>query len=989
MSGRAGGSGPVEPGCLHHHFEAQVDRAPEAAALSFRGRHTSYRELEERANRLAGRLRRLGVGPEVPVAVWARRSPETVAALLGILKAGGVCVPLDPAYPLERRSFMLRDSGAAVLVSTGRSPAMDLPRIVRAAGLRRGGEPASRCDGGASPANAAYLVYTSGSTGLPRGVPVLHRGLHAVVAEKVRHYGLLPSSRVLQLLSPAFDASVGEIFMALAAGACLCLAPAGALLPGPPLARLLGREAVTTLVITPSALTALPEAELPALRCIVAGGEPLPAETVARWAPGRRFFNTYGVTESSICSTIHACRPGEDAPAIGTPVAGTRVHLLDAALRPVSAGGTGEICLGGAGLARGYHRRPALTAERFVPAPSGAGERLYRTGDLGRLREDGALVFAGRTDRQVKVRGYRVEPGEVEAALRAHPGVRDAAVTAAADGAGGHLVAHVVAEDPAAWTSAGLDAFLRARLPGHMVPVRYLAIASLPRTPNGKVDLRALSPPPLPRGGESATGLSADGREARLCALFAAVLGRERVGMDDGFFELGGHSLLLAQLAAGVRAEWGVEIPLGRFVQAPTVATLARLLPGGGREAMAACVDWTAEGALDPAIRPTPDAPPRTAAPADVLLTGATGFLGAFLLAELLARTGGRVHCLVRARDRAEGTGRIRSRLGEAGVWRKGDEGRIVAVPGDLAEARLGLGAQEFRRLAASVGSVLHAAGAVDFVRPYRLLRGPNVDGTREVLRLACLAGARPVHFVSTLAVFLTRSRSAADRVGEGDDPGSPEELEDGYAQSKRVAERLVAAACARGLPARIYRPARLGAAAGGAPNPDDLLSRLLRGCVQLGAAPDRDLLLDLAPADFVARAIVHLSGCPASPCQAFHLMNEPRVAWAELVAALGRPGSPVRLLPPEDWRTSLLDALARGADNALAPLLPVLQRERGIPTTSLTPQFECGRTLRRLAAAGIAAPPASLALFTPYLAHAAGADARSAGHSLAAGAHA
>ncbi|MET0400202.1 MAG: amino acid adenylation domain-containing protein, partial [Longimicrobiaceae bacterium] len=842
------------------------------------------------------------------------------------------------------------------------------------------GESAERVDGGATLDNLAYVVYTSGSTGTPKGVMVPHRGLCNVVAAKVRAYGVGPESRVLQFVALGFDVAAAEIFTALTSGARLCLGTRAELLPGPGLVRLLREEAVTTVMMPPSALAALPDEELPALACVVVGGEPCPAETVARWAPGRRFVNTYGPTEASICNTMFVCAADGSPPPIGRPIAGVRAHLLDGDMGPVPDGAPGEMYVGGVGVARGYLRRPDLTAERFVPDPFAEGARLYRTGDRVRRRPDGELEFVGRVDEQVKVRGVRVEPGEVEAVLARHPAVREGVVVAGEDAASGvpggkRLVAYVVPRPGAECAPAGLRAFLRGQLPEPMVPRDFVFLADLPRTPNGKTDRRALPAPGADEPGEDAGYVAPRGPvEERLAGIWAGVLGRERVGVEQGFFDVGGHSLLVAGLLRRVGEAFGVEPPVERFLEAPTVSALARLVeagraPGPGGPRGRGGTDWRAEAALDPAIRPDRAPAADAADPAALLLTGASGFLGAFLLHELLERTGAAVHCLVRAPDAAAGLRRIRDGLAAHGLWRERHAGRVVALPGDLAAPRLGLAEGDFARLAATVDAVYHAGGLVNFVYPYPLLRATNVAGTVEVLRLASLEKRKPVHFVSTLAVFLARGSSAAERVGEDDEPGGPDGLEDGYAQSKRVAELLVAEARSRGLPACIHRPARIaGDSRSGRGNPGDLLSRLVRGCVQLGSAPDLDVLLDMAPVDSVARAVVHLSRLADSPGRDFHLMNPARLAWSELVAELGRLGHPLRVEPAERWRAALLASLAAGEENALEPLLPLLAREHGIPTVRGTPRFDCRRTLQTLSAGGIVFPPADRVLLGAYL---------------------
>jgi amino acid adenylation domain-containing protein/non-ribosomal peptide synthase protein (TIGR01720 family) len=567
-----------EDATIHELFEAHVDRAPDATALVFEDRALTYAELDRRANQLAHRLRALGVGPESLVGISMLRSPEMIVALLGTLKAGGAWVPLDPAYPLDRLAFMIEDSGVAVLL-TQASVAGGLPphraTVIRldADWAAIAAEPGARPAVDVGPDDAAYVIYTSGSTGRPKGVIVEHHGLGNVAAVHHRAYGIGPGSRVLQFSSMNFDASVWETVMALLNGATLVLAPQDALLPGPDLLGTLTRHAVTIMTVPPSVLAALPHAELPALRTIVVAGEACSEDLVSRWAPGRQLWNAYGPTETSICASMAECFSGGGKPTIGGPIANAQLYVLDANLQPAPIGVPGELCVGGVGLARGYLKRPELTAEKFVQSPFEPGKRIYRTGDLARWLPDANVEFLGRIDHQVKVRGFRIELGEIDAVLRQHEGVSDAVTLAREDRSGDkRLVAYVVAASDPGPSTAELRAFLEARLPAHMVPAAFVRLATMPLTPNGKVDRRALPAPEI----EARVHVAPRGPiEETLAGVFAEVLQIAGIGAHDGFFELGGHSLLATQAIARVRAAFSIELPLRALFEAPTPAGLA------------------------------------------------------------------------------------------------------------------------------------------------------------------------------------------------------------------------------------------------------------------------------------------------------------------------------------------------------------------------------------------------------------------------------
>ncbi len=562
-------------------FAAQVARSPDAIAVIFEDERLRYGELDRRANRLAHHLRARGVGPETVVGLCLARSLDLIVGLLGILKAGGAYLPLDPDYPQARLAFMLEDAGAEVLVTQdallerlSAATAARVPVIVRldadapAIAAAPQSPPAVALD----PGNLAYVIYTSGSTGTPKGVGVAHAGIPNLAGAQIERFAIDGQSRVLQFASPSFDAVISEIATVLLSGAALVVPPGER--SGGALSSLLREQSITHATLPPGLLAELPD-DAPLATLIVAG-DACPADMVARWSKGRRMINAYGPTETTVCASMSEALAGFAAPPIGRPIWNTRIYVLDGYLAPVPAGVAGEIYIAGAGLARGYLGRAGLTAERFVADPYGAaGSRMYRTGDLGRWRPDGVLEFVGRADAQVKLRGFRIEPGEIEAVLLRHPGVAQAAVIAREDLPGQkRLVAYVVPRSEGEDLAAGaLRAHVGASLPDYMVPSGFVVLDRLPLTPNGKLDRRAL-PAPVLRG-EGLWRAPRTPREEILCALFAEVLGVAGVGIADNFFALGGHSLLAMRLISRIRAGLDVEVPIRTLFEAPTVAALA------------------------------------------------------------------------------------------------------------------------------------------------------------------------------------------------------------------------------------------------------------------------------------------------------------------------------------------------------------------------------------------------------------------------------
>ncbi|QSQ18069.1 non-ribosomal peptide synthetase [Myxococcus landrumensis] len=579
-----GREAPFEGQCLHRMLEAQVARTPDAVAVVMDGQLLTYAELDRRARKLARVLRQWGVRPDVVVALCLAPSFDWVVAVFAILKAGGAYLPMDPEHPAERLAYMLDDAKVALLVSKSEE-ASSLAYSGATVLLDELGELAE-VEGSEELApevtarNLAYVIYTSGSTGRPKGTLLEHRGA-ANLAEAFgpARGGIGPGERVLHFAPVSFDASVADLFPTLLSGATVILARREQMGPGRPLAELLVREQVTAVALPPSVLALLPVGDYPSLRVIVSVGEACNAELVARWSPGRLFVNGYGPTEGTVCATLAECVAGE-RPTIGVPMRNVVTRVMDEAGQLVPHGVWGELYLGGVGLARGYLGRPELTAERFVPDPYGVGGRLYRTGDVVRVLADGRHEYLRRADTQVKVRGVRVEPGEVSAALATLPGVRSAVSMGREDTPGDRrLVAYVVPTDDAALTADVLRVGLKRLLPEPWIPSAFVLLRELPLTPNGKPDWKAL-PAPESHRPELSGGYVApqEGMEQLLALLVAEVLKLDRVGASDNFFDLGGNSLLLQMLQMKLEERLRRKVPLVLLLQYPSVRALAAQL---------------------------------------------------------------------------------------------------------------------------------------------------------------------------------------------------------------------------------------------------------------------------------------------------------------------------------------------------------------------------------------------------------------------------
>ena len=571
------------PRCIHELFEAQAARTPRGIAVRGKTEELTYEELNARANRLAHRLRGLGVGPDTLVAVCLDRSANLVVALLAVWKAGGAYVPIDPSYPAERVEYMLEDSAASVVIAAERFRKLvgESRPVLSVSSVEENPPDSHNPSTVAGPENLAYVLYTSGSTGRPKGVAIEHRNTFAFLEWAQTVFGPENLAGVLGSTSVCFDLSVFELFAPLCCGGTVVISEDALELPDLP-----ARNRVSLINTVPSAiaeiirLKALPES----VRTVNLAGEPLPSELAAQvYESGRvdSVYNLYGPTESTTYSTFTRVPRAAGPMTIGRPIANTQVYLLDAFLVPVPIGVAGELFIGGAGVARGYLHRPELTAEKFLPDPfRPGGGRLYRTGDLARYRNDGEIEYLGRRDGQVKIRGFRIETGEVESQIRCFPGVRDAVVTAHPEGPGNlRLVAYVVPETETEVSIPELRRALKLRLPSPMIPAAFVSLEALPLTPNGKVDRLA-----LPAPGRARPKLSdsyappRDEVESALVAIWVGLLGVETVGVHDDFFDLGGHSLLATRLISRIRDQFAVELPLQLLFQFPTVAELAKRL---------------------------------------------------------------------------------------------------------------------------------------------------------------------------------------------------------------------------------------------------------------------------------------------------------------------------------------------------------------------------------------------------------------------------
>ncbi len=700
-------------------------------------------------------------------------------------------------------------------------------------------------------------------------------------------------------------------------------------------------------------------------------------ETIKKQAPNCQIFNHYGPTETTVgvlTYPVELPHPQTKTVPLGKPLPNTQIFVLDEQLKPVPIGVPGELYIGGACLARGYLYRPELTQEKFIQNPfvnfqlatGKFSQRIYKTGDLVRYLADGNLEFLGRVDNQIKIRGFRIELGEIEASLKEHLQVQAAVVIPEENQ---RLVAYIVLNSESNRRQHqqpeiinNLRSFCLQKLPDYMVPSAFVPLKALPLTPNGKVDVQALLA--IQKNRSEVNQIYAAARtpiERQLTEIWQQVLRLEKVGIHDNFFDLGGHSLLITQLLAKVRKIFHIELQLRDLFDSPNIADLAQIIENKNTDAIPHTenINLLDEAVLDSSIQAKVPVEYQSI-PKRILLTGATGFIGAFLLYELLQQTTSDIYCLVRAKDSLLAQQRLINSLKNYLLWDEKFSNRIIAISGDLAKPFLGLSEDNFQLIASQIDVIYHNGAWVNFTYPYSVLKAANVLGTQEVLRLATQVKVKPVHFISTMGVAQIQ-----------DNPTQEEKGDNGYTQSKWVAEKLIKIAGERGVPISIYRPGRIcGDSKTGVCNPEDHTFRMIRGCIQLGSVPMQDAMVNLTPVDYASKAIVYLSQQESSLGQVFDIVNPRSIPWCEMANLISELGYPIQQISYEAWREQLLQMSEIENDNALYPLIGIFAESSQKAKSQNTNKYNSHHhnTLAALAESGITCSPVNYQLLHTYV---------------------
>ncbi|MER8187952.1 non-ribosomal peptide synthetase [Kitasatospora sp. NPDC094015] len=955
-------------------FHDRVAETPDRPAIVFGDTVLTYRQVDGKAAALAARLAAAGVrrGDLIPLLVG--NEPLLPVSAIALMKLAAPFVPVDEAWPAARIAAVLDQLDPAVVVCS--------PGLADLAATVAGGRATVAVDLAALPQDAPpvagpgpgrddliYGFFTSGSTGLPKCALNAHLGLLNRFLTMTRRFAG-DGAVVLQNSRHVFDSSIWQLFWPLTTGSTVVIPVRHGILDLAETVNVIARNGVTMTDFVPSIFNTLVtmvaddprlRADLGSLRRVLIGGEEVSATAVRRFRalmPQVGLTNTYGPTECSIGSVFHEIDDADEIP-IGRAIDNTVALVLDEQLRPLPPGVQGEIHIGGDCVGRGYLGDREKTAAAFLPNPfrTVPGPLIYRTGDLGWLGEDGLLRFAGRRDHQVKLNGVRIELTEVEAALTRHPGVREAKAVIAGEGSRQRLVAFVLLAEPV--PAGRLREYVAGLLPGEAVPKEVVELPAFPLTPNGKADRRALAA--LAASGvapqqvtEPATEL-----ERRILAVWRQVLDLPAVGTTTSFFDAGGDSLAAQRLAVALRAVLGRSPGVRELVSHPTVraqVALVREADAAGEEPVIGRL--RADSVLPADLRRAADEPWRLDT---VLLTGATGFVGAHLLHELLARTPARVVCLVRAADRREARERVDAVLARYGLAEDTATHRMDVLPGDLGTARFGLAPEAFAALADEVDTVVHSGAMVNLLLDYEAHRPANVEGTGEILRLIATGRRKHLHHISTLGIFPAGALNG-DRIAEEVEPLENSLPSHGYGQSKWVSERLVLAARERGVESSVYRLGEVGPHSGtGVPSDRGLVDRLLLAAAAHGVYPGTSVAIDYTPVDYVARLVV-AAVARGRVGDTYHPVQRTAVGLDDLFHALARRSKVDRVSYRAFWRS--LDR----TDEAALRLRTMLPEPVGDPAadarcladvfSNASHRFVSQRADRLCAEAGIVLPP-------------------------------
>lgn len=928
-------------------FEIQSRLTPDTLAVTYGAKSLTYCELNQKSNQLAHYLQKKGLRPNTFAAICSSQELHLIIGILAILKTGAAYIPIDGSYPKKHIHYVLSDSNPTLLLASPHlgeqvkddCNELNIPIIFFDDVMKNiEQEPIDSLKNiPITSENLAYVMYTSGTTGKPKGVMIPHRGISRLV-KNTNYISVTAQDRIAQAASISFDAATFEIWGALLNGATLIAVPHATLLDPSKFALFLEKKEISILWLT-SALFNQYAAHNPAifrhLTYLLVGGEVLNKERImsvlecAQGAP-KYLINGYGPTENTTFTTTYLISAEDkklETIPIGKPIANTLIYVLDELLQPTPIGAIGELYAGGDGLALGYLNRPDLNTIKFIKNPFSDNDncQLYKTGDMVRWMPDGSLEYLGRQDNQIKIRGFRVELEAIQTQLLHHPEVSQCCVRAEESPALMKvLVAYIVCNHGV--SDKELQDFLTHQLPAYMIPSFFIRLEKMPLTTNGKINYKKLPKPNFDQSLSKAEQIApSTSIQKSLGILWCQLLGCNRISIKDNFFDLGGHSLLITQLILEIKNNYHCDLPLPVFLENPTIYHLEQLILGHDLPIpqIPHNSNLLTDRLLPPELQITADLPTNNNTQ-KILLTGASGFLGAHLLYDLYQQTNATIYCLIRAKNDEHAIARLNQTLNKYKLPLQCNE-RIVPLIGDLASPQLGLTNIQFDTLSQNIDIIFHNGAFVNHLYNYELLRTANVNSTRDIIRLAMHNKTKPIHYISTLSAanhFLDESNHILEDFLKSKEATNPPN--DGYSQTKWVSEQLLAEAAERGLLINIYRPGWItGHTLSGAIHAEsNHLLMLLKGCIQLQAAPKWDLMLDMLPVDTISNLIVNIALDSNSHNKVFNLVNPNKISWSHLMQYLSQRGYTLSLVEPTQWKEIHLKSIDK--DNALYTLYPL-----------------------------------------------------------------
>ncbi|MFE3577368.1 amino acid adenylation domain-containing protein [Lysinibacillus sp. NPDC059133] len=923
--------------CVHQLFEENALNQPNAVAIEIENEKMTYSQLNYKANILAKELQKYGITKEMVIGICVDRSFDMVVALLGVFKAGASYLPLDPSIPIERLNYMLEDSDVKYVITNDKvNPSFNKEnfQMLYLNLLKEVDGKIDNLNVEVSLDNLAYTIYTSGTTGKPKGVQIPHRGLSNLAYNEMNTFNIRSGSKVLHVASFGFDAALYGILITLINGGTLIIADLSNHNIDYTINDLLVRKKINYANLTPSFLRAFKSEGLDSLETIVSYGEELTNAIIEKWAsPKRKIYNGYGPTETTVGATSIDCTNlKNERPPIGRLFKNYSGYVLDEKLQLVPVGFEGELYISGVGLARGYISRPDSTAEKFIPNPfSKEEERMYRTGDIVKILEDGNLMFVGRKDDQLKIRGYRIEMKDIESTILECPLVKNVFIDVVDNNGEKKIVGYLVYKDSSKGSTQEVIRFLKTKLPSYMIPSKLISINSFPLTPNGKLDKKALPIINFTRDLETPYKAPSTELEIAINEIWKEVLSLEKISVDDDFFEIGGQSLLVAKLVYKISEYFNTDLPIRVIFKDPTISGMAKMIEKILENGINEVSDQIGEVALSEETIINDNFEKVyfnkfELSESSILLTGVTGFLGAFILNELLNQTKADIYCLVRASNEDGAMIRIQNIMSSYGLWNEYVKKRIIPIPGDLSSPKLGLDDKKFDFLASTVDVVYHNGALVNFTYPYHSLEPTNVGGTHEIIRLSRQKKIKPIHFISTLSVFPTSPIENKNTIYEDDISTQSKGLGTGYSQTKWVAEQILQKVRDSGHPINIYRLSRMtGDSISGACQPDDFLWKFIQCCIEMNSFPDIEMEYDVIPVDIAAKSIVKLSNYKEFN-ENYHIFNENKLPYSKILEAVKQAGYSVKIIPFNKWEIEL-NIRSRNSDKEIFSIINVISK--------------------------------------------------------------